>query len=337
MTDDVLLELRGVSVDFAVTRKVRLRALDDVSITVHRGRTLGIVGESGCGKSTLGRVSLGLVRPTAGEVRYAGTRIDRLDTRGFRPFRRRLQMVFQDPTTSLDPRMQIGASVAEPLAQFERQLGPGELRARAAAWLERVGLPATLQGRYPHELSGGQCQRAAVARALILAPELLVCDEPVSSLDVSVQAQIVRLLADLRAETGMSLVFISHNLAVVRLLSERVLVLYLGRVMEHAPREALFSAPLHPYTRALLESVPVADPAVERTRVRPALGSELPSPLDPPTGCVFRTRCPLAIDRCAAERPALERAADGHWVACHRWRDAGGVPPNDQAGSRYQG
>jgi len=325
MSKDALLALRGVGVDFPAGRRRKLRALDGVSLAIERGGALGIVGESGCGKSTLGRVVLGLVRPAQGEVLFAGTRIDNLNARAMRPFRRRLQMVFQDPFSSLDPRMQIRTSVVEPIAQLTAEPGAEPPAVRAAAALERVGLPAALHTRYPHELSGGQCQRAAIARALVVAPDLLVCDESLSALDVSVQAQIVRLLADVHAESGMSLLFISHNLAVVRLLCESVLVLYLGRMMEYAPREMLFGSPRHPYTRALLASVPVADPVIERARVRPVLGGELPSPLDPPSGCVFRTRCPLAVERCASERPVLENTADGHWVACHRWREAADV------------
>ena len=317
-----LLELERITVDFELGRRARLRALDEVTLHVDAGETLGVVGESGCGKSTLGRVVVGLVRPTSGTVTYAGTRIDCLPPREFRRWRKHLQIVFQDPFTSLDPRMTIAASVGEPLGSFGSGENAAAIEERTVAILERVGLGPSLLGRYPHELSGGQCQRAAIARALILQPDLVVCDEPVSALDVSVQAQIVRLLAELKTEFDLSLMFISHNLAVVRLLSERVLVLYLGRRMELAPRERLFTRPLHPYTRALLASVPVADPAVERARERPNIGGELPSPLSPPSGCVFRTRCPLAIDRCARERPRLEEVEPGHWVACHRWAEA---------------
>ncbi|HSN72829.1 MAG TPA: oligopeptide/dipeptide ABC transporter ATP-binding protein [Steroidobacteraceae bacterium] len=319
---EALLDLREISVEFPVGRRSRLRALDQVSVAVAARETLGVVGESGCGKSTLGRVIVGLNRPTAGEVHFQGVRLDALPAKEFRRWRRDLQIVFQDPFTSLDPRMTIAASVAEPLASFCPELGRAGIAARTAAMLERVGLGSSLHERYPHELSGGQCQRAAIARALILQPALVVCDEAVSALDVSVQAQIVRLLAELKRDMGVGLVFISHNLAVVRLLSERVLVLYLGRMMELAPRERLFAAALHPYTRALLASVPIPDPGREKAREQPVLGSELPSPLRPPSGCVFRTRCPLAIDRCADERPRFEEAAPGHWVACHRWRDA---------------
>jgi len=321
-----LLTVEDLVVRFPVTRGMFrapawLTAVDGVSLELDAGEALGIVGESGCGKSTLGRAILRLVRPSSGIVRFDGIRIDALSQRALRPLRRDLQVVFQDPVGSLNPRLTVGQIVAEPLVIAERAIGSDDVRRRVAEAMERVGLGAALANRYPHEFSGGQCQRIGIARAMITRPRLIVCDEPVSALDVSVQGQVVNLLADLQRDLGLAYLFISHNLAVVRHVAARVMVLYLGRVMEEAPRERLYSAPLHPYTRALLDAVPTADPGVERARSRATLGGDLPSPLDPPSGCVFRTRCPLAIARCAGERPSLEPAGQGHRVACHRWRD----------------
>jgi oligopeptide transport system ATP-binding protein len=328
-----LLEVKSLSVRYPVgggwlTRRW-LHAVQDVSFTLEARGTLGVVGESGCGKSTLGRALIGLVPLHAGEIRWRGERIDAFSPRSWRGLRRDLQIIFQDPLGSLDPRMTVGQSVAEPLQIFEAALGRAERRRRVGEALERVGLAASLADRYPHEFSGGQCQRIGIARAIILGPSLVVCDEPVSALDVSVQGQVVNLLRQLRDDLGLSYLFISHNLAVVRHISTAVMVMYLGRVMEIAPRDAIYQRPLHPYTRALLDAVPVADPAIERGRARLAAGGDLPSPLAPPSGCVFRTRCPLAESRCAATAPALEEAAPGHRIACHRWREwpAGLAPP----------
>jgi oligopeptide transport system ATP-binding protein len=318
-----LLELRELTVDFPAGRGAHLRALDSIDIRLAHGASLGVVGESGSGKSTLGRAVAGLIEPTGGEVRFEGERLAALSVSQRRSWRRRVQMVFQDPHSSFDPRMTIAASVAEPLASFEPSLNRPAIDARVSAMLARVGLAETIARRFPHELSGGQCQRAAIARALIAAPDLVVCDEALSSLDVSVQAQIVRLLDALRSELGVSLLVISHNLAIVRLLSDVVVVLYLGRIMEIATRDQLFETARHPYTMMLLASIPTVDPDRERAR-RTAPVTEAPSRLSPPTGCVFRTRCPIAIARCSEQRPELEIAGSDadHRVACHRWQEA---------------
>lgn len=324
------LTISRLSVQFAVQRgwferPVALRAVDDVSLELGAGEALGVVGESGSGKSTLARATLLLMRPTGGEVVWMGRSLQALPARELKPLRRELQIVFQDPLASLDPRMTIGEIVDEPLRVHRPELDL-EGRARAVAeMLGRVGIAPDLVNRYPHEFSGGQCQRIGIARAMILQPRLLVCDEPVSALDVSIQEQIVTLLADLKREYGLCILFVSHNLAVVRRLCERVLVLYLGRMMELAPSSRLYAHPLHPYTRDLLEAVPIADPDIQPARLTRVLGGEPPSPLDPPSGCVYRTRCPHAIDVCCKRVPVWEEAATSHWVACHRWRELGGM------------
>jgi oligopeptide transport system ATP-binding protein len=314
-----LLRVRDLAVEFATPRG-RLRAVDGVSFDLAPGESLGIVGESGCGKSTLGRAILRLVPRAAGTVEWRGRDLHGLSAGELRRARRDLQIVFQDPLASLDPRMTIGESVAEPLRVHEPGLGAGEVRARVEDMLAAVGLGGGLLNRYPHEFSGGQCQRVGIARAMILKPKLVVCDEPVSALDVSVQGQIVNLLLDLQRRHGMALVFISHNLAVVRHVCRRVLVMYLGRVMEVAPRDALYAAPRHPYTRLLLDAVPTADPVLERARP-PLAAGEVASPFAPPSGCVFRTRCPHALPRCADARPAPEPTGDDATAACLRWRE----------------
>jgi oligopeptide transport system ATP-binding protein len=314
-----LVSVSNLVVDYATPRG-RLRAVDGVGFELRAGETLGIVGESGCGKSTLGRALLRLVPAAAGTVTWLGRDLATLRREELRRARRDLQIVFQDPLASLDPRMTIGESIAEPLRVHEPRLSEDAVRARVAAMLADVGLAADLANRYPHEFSGGQCQRVGIARAMILQPRLVVCDEPVSALDVSVQGQIVNLLLDLQREHGTALVFISHNLAVVRRVCHRVLVMYLGRTMELATREDLYARPLHPYTRLLLDAVPVADPAIERHRQAMAAG-EVASPFAPPSGCVFRTRCAHAQPRCAEQRPPLETTGAGRSVACLRWRE----------------
>ncbi|HEX6143548.1 MAG TPA: oligopeptide/dipeptide ABC transporter ATP-binding protein [Geminicoccaceae bacterium] len=323
-----VLEVEDLRVHFEVPvggllRRTRLplRAVDGVSFTLREGETLGIVGESGCGKSTLGRAILRLIEPTAGRIVWLGQDLRALRPEAMRARRADLQIVFQDPLASLDPRMTIGDSIAEPLITHHPKLGKTEVRERVQEMMAITGLLPQMINRYPHEFSGGQCQRVGIARAMILAPRLIVCDEPVSALDVSIQAQIVNLLMRLQRDFGLALLFISHDLAVVRHISHRVLVLYLGKVMEVADRDTIYARPLHPYTRALLGAVPIPDPKLERQKERLPLEGELPSPLDPPSGCVFRTRCPFAREICAEAVPAREEAAGGHVVACHRWRE----------------
>jgi oligopeptide transport system ATP-binding protein len=325
---ETLLKVENLAVHFPIAvggvlrrRYVSLKAVDGVSFELHPGETLGIVGESGCGKSTLGRAVLRLIEPSAGRVVWLGDDLGALDPEALRRRRRAMQIVFQDPLASLNPRMTVGEIIAEPLITHEGHLARGEVKARVRDMLARTGLSPQMINRYPHEFSGGQCQRIGIARAMILAPKLIVCDEPVSALDVSIQAQIVNLLMRLQREFGLSLLFISHDLSVVRHVSHRILVLYLGRMMELADRDALYRAPKHPYTRALISAVPIPDPRLERQKPRIVLTGDLPSPLAPPSGCVFRTRCPLAIDLCAREVPRIEQIAPGHRVACHRWRE----------------
>ncbi len=323
-----LLAVENLRVHFPVAvggllrrRHLWLKAVDGVSFALAPGETLGVVGELGCGKSTLGRALLRLIEPTAGRVVWLGEDLAALDAEGLRRQRRAMQIVFQDPLAALDPRMTVGDIIAEPLSTHEPGLGRAAIRARVADMLARTGLAPQMINRYPHEFSGGQCQRIGVARAMILEPRLIVCDEPVSALDVSIQAQIINLLMRLQREFGLSLLFISHDLAVVRHISHRILVLYLGRTMEVAGRDTLYAAPRHPYTKALISAVPIPDPKLERRKQRLVLSGDLPSPLAPPSGCVFRTRCPLAIQRCTEEAPAIEEVGRGHQVACHRWRE----------------
>jgi peptide/nickel transport system ATP-binding protein len=299
-----------------------LRAVDGVSLELAAGEAVGVVGESGSGKSTLARAALQLIRAQSGSVVWFGRAVDGLSQSDLKPLRRDMQIIFQDPLASLDPHMTAGEIVGEPLQVHRPDLDRAARNAAVAEALARVRLDPVLAGRYPHELSGGQCQRIGIARAMVLQPRLLICDEPVSALDVTVQEQIVRLLVDLKRESGLAILFISHNLAVVRQLCERILVLYLGRMMELAPAAALYSRPLHPYTRELLESAPIPDPDLQPARLTRALLGEPPSPLSPPSGCVYRTRCPLAVDTCRERVPEWERAGGAaRWVACHRWKD----------------
>ncbi len=296
-----------------------LRAVDGVDLELRPGETLGVVGESGCGKSTLARAILRLVPPTAGRVCLLGQDLEELDKAALRDMRRELQVIFQDPLASLNPRMTVGDIVAEPLWTHAPELDRDTVRARVADVLERVGLSGRELNRYPHEFSGGQCQRIGIARALVLKPKLIICDEPVSALDVSIQAQIIDLLMDLQAEFGLALVFIAHDLAVVRHISHRVMVMYLGTIMEVAPRRELYDRPYHPYTRALISAVPIPDPDKERERYRDRelLPGDVPSPMDPPSGCRFRTRCRYVEQRCHDETPKLQPIGMS-WVACHR-------------------
>jgi peptide/nickel transport system ATP-binding protein len=324
--DGHALTISRLSVQFSVPQgwfapPAILRAVDDVSFELRAGEALGVVGESGSGKSTLARAALLLLRPTAGQVVWLGRSPSGLSARKLKPLRRELQIVFQDPLASLDPRMTIGEIVEEPLRVHRPELNADERTRGVAEMLSRVGISPDWVNRYPHEFSGGQCQRIGIARAMILRPRVLVCDEPVSALDVSIQGQIITLLVDLKREYGMSILFVSHNLAVVRRLCDRVLVLYLGRMMELASSAELYSRARHPYTQNLLEAVPIPDPEIQPSRLARVLGGEPPSPLNPPSGCVYRTRCPHVTDICRTGVPPWDDIGNGHQVACHRWRE----------------
>ena len=334
-----VVDVRDVKMHFPVQRTTFfgsrhevVHAVDGVSLTIDRGQTLGLVGESGCGKSTLGRVVAGLYRPTSGSVLFDGVDIGTLPSRDLRALRRRFQIVFQDPYMSLNPRMTVGSLIGEGLAIHD--IGkPSERAARVAELMDMVGLRRETVSRYPHEFSGGQRQRIAIARALAPDPELIVLDEPVSALDVSIQAQILRLLVDLQQRLGLTYLLIGHDLAVIGNMCQRVVVMYLGLVAETAEREGMFHAPLHPYTRALFSAAPIPDPVTERVRRRIPLEGEVPSPIHPPSGCRFHTRCPIAIDRCRVETPELravraESRRETDLVACHRAEEvAAGVLP----------
>jgi oligopeptide/dipeptide ABC transporter ATP-binding protein len=319
-----LLEVAHLTKHYAVRGGVfgrargEVHAVDDVSFAIAEGETLGLVGESGCGKTTLGKTVLRLVEPTEGTILWRGKRIDQLSAGAMRPYRRELQAVFQDPYASLNPRMRAADIVAEPIRNFEQATGT-QIDARVLSLFDRVGLRADGMARYPYEFSGGQRQRLGIARALASKPRLIVCDEPVSALDVSVQAQVINLLVDLQQEFGLSYLFVAHDLAVVEHISHRVAVMYLGRIVELAPTSALFGGPLHPYTEALLSAVPVPDPTARRKRL--ILAGDVPSPVELPSGCRFHTRCPYAFDRCRVEEPMLKEASPTHLVACHL-RDA---------------
>ena len=324
MTAQPLLKIEDLKVHFPMKRRSLfggerrwVKALDGVSFELAAGETLGIVGESGCGKSTLCRAVLRLVEPTGGRTVWLGKDFSELDGETLRLERRNMQIIFQDPLASLDPRMTVRQIIERPLLNFPNKENAEERRRQVGDLMELVGLNKAWMDRYPHEFSGGQCQRIGIARALILKPKLLVCDEPVSALDVSVQAQIINLLMKLQKQLGLSYLFISHNLSVVRHISHRVMVLYLGKVMEIAERDDFYRRPLHPYSQALISAVPLPDPKLERTKPRMRLQGDLPSPLNPPSGCPFRTRCPRATEICAAEMPPLRDFGVGHVAACH--------------------
>jgi oligopeptide transport system ATP-binding protein len=296
-----------------------LKAVDGVSFDVAAGECLGVVGESGCGKSTLGRAVLQLIKPTAGKVVWMGENLCDLPREAMRQKRSDLQLVFQDPLSSLNPRLTVAEIIREPLYAADPAMNRAEADQRIEEIMTAVGLRPEMRNRYPHEFSGGQCQRIAIARAMVLKPKLIICDEPVSALDVSIQAQIINLLRRLQKEYGLSLIFISHDLSVVRHLCHRVMVLYLGRMMELADRDSIFTTPLHPYTQALIAAVPIPDPAKERAKEHVILSGDLPSPMNPPSGCVFRTRCPKATPTCIKDVPVVEVLDDGRQIACHHW------------------
>jgi len=321
--NNILLRVENLVKYFPITRGIIIQrqigavhAVDDISFFIRRGETFGLVGESGCGKSTTGRTVLQLYRPTSGHVFFEDTDLTTLKPEKMRLMRRRMQMIFQDPYASLNPRMTVGEIVGEPLVVHEVAQGAA-VEERVDQLLSLVGLNPAFSNRYPHEFSGGQRQRIGVARALALQPALIVCDEPISALDVSIQAQVVNLLEDLQGQFGLTYLFIAHDLSMVRHISNRVAVMYLGIIVELANRDELYSHPLHPYTQALMSAVPVADPLVEEKRHRIILEGDVPSPVNPPSGCRFRTRCPLAREICAEKVPEWREVSPMHWVACH--------------------
>jgi oligopeptide transport system ATP-binding protein len=295
-----------------------LKAVNGVSFDLKAGETLGVVGESGCGKSTLARAILGLVRSSRGRVMWLGENLSVMEDEELRKKRKELQIVFQDPLASLNPRMTVGDIISEPLWTFFPKFARVQVEERVRGMMKMVGLLPNQINRYPHEFSGGQCQRIGIARALVLNPKLIICDEPVSALDVSIQAQIINLLKDLQRKLNLSLIFIAHDLSVVRHISDRVMVMYLGRTMEIAEQRALYRKPLHPYTSALVKAVPIPDPRLARARPDTGLTGDMPSPLNPPSGCVFHSRCPYKVKRCQFDVPPLRRMESGDWVACHR-------------------
>lgn len=320
---EVLVRVENLVKHFPITRGIIIQrqvgavhAVDGLTFDVYKGETLGLVGESGCGKSTTGRTILQLYRPTSGSVHFEGVDLVKLKGEDLRRMRRRMQMIFQDPYASLNPRMTVGEIIGEPLIIHNVARGR-EVQERVEHLLELVGLNPAYANRYPHEFSGGQRQRIGVARALALQPSFIVCDEPISALDVSIQAQVVNLLEDLQQEFGLTYLFIAHDLSMVRHISNRVAVMYLGVMVELASRDELYNHPLHPYTQALLSAVPIPDPAVEKKRKRIILQGDVPSPVNPPSGCRFRTRCPLAAEICKEVKPEWREVSPGHFVACH--------------------
>jgi oligopeptide transport system ATP-binding protein len=324
-----LLDVRDLVMHFPLTQGIifqkkvgAVQAVDGISLQVNPGETLGLVGESGCGKSTTGRAILQLYKPTAGEVIFKGKDLTKLSGGDMRKMRRHLQMIFQDPYASLNPRMTVGSIVSEPM-QIHNLVPKNERNQRVQELLQTVGLNPYFANRYPHEFSGGQRQRIGIARALAANPDFIVCDEPVSALDVSIQAQIVNLLEELQDQLGLTYLFIAHDLSVVRHISDRVAVMYLGKIVELADRNALYDDPLHPYTKALLSAVPIPDPVIEKQRERIILTGDVPSPINPPPGCHFHTRCPYVMDVCKQVDPILADQGEGHFVACHLYPGSG--------------
>ena len=322
---EILLDVKDLKMYFPVNSRgiiprhvADVKAVDGISFFVRRGETLGLVGESGCGKTTVGRSILQVYKVTAGEVNFEGSDLTKLKAGQMRRVRRRLQMIFQDPYSSLNPRMTAGSIIGEPMRIHKMAGSRGEYRDRVEELLRVVGLNPYMLNRYPHEFSGGQRQRIGIARSLAVRPSLIVCDEPVSALDVSIQAQIINLLEELQEQFDLTYLFIAHDLSVVRHISDRVAVMYLGKIVEIATREELYENPLHPYTKALLSAVPIPDPVIERQRERIVLTGDVPSPIRPPSGCRFHTRCPIAIDVCSEEDPEFRNVGADHWVACHR-------------------
>jgi oligopeptide transport system ATP-binding protein len=320
----VLVRVKDLRMYFPITQGIivqrhigDIKAVDGISFDIRKGETLGLVGESGCGKSTTGRAILQLYRPTAGEVHFGDQNLVTMKGEQLRRMRRRMQMIFQDPYASLNPRMTVGNIIGEPL-DVHNILAPRERRGRVQELLQIVGLNPYFVNRYPHEFSGGQRQRIGVARALAVQPDFIVCDEPISALDVSIQAQVINLLEELQVQFGLTYLFIAHDLSVVRHISNRVAVMYLGKIVELADRDTLYENPLHPYTQALLSAIPIPDPQVEDKRQRIILEGDVPSPANPPSGCHFRTRCRLKIDQCAEVEPDWRDVGGDHWVACHR-------------------
>ena len=322
---DILLEVKNLKMYFPVSSGMlfqrtvaHIKAVDDVSFFVKRGETLGLVGESGCGKTTTGRCILQLYKPTGGQVIFEGQNLMELSSRQMRAMRREMQVIFQDPYSSLNPRMTAGNIIGEPLVVHGLVHSKAEYRERVADLLQNVGLNPYMADRFPHEFSGGQRQRIGVARALSVAPKFIVADEPVSALDVSIQAQIINLLEDLQNQFNLTYLFIAHDLSVVRHISDRVGVMYLGHIVEMADRNEIYVNPIHPYTKALLSAVPIPDPVIDAQRERILLTGEVPSPLNPPSGCVFHPRCPIVIDECSQVFPELREVAPNHWAACIR-------------------
>jgi oligopeptide transport system ATP-binding protein len=325
--DGELLRVQNLKMYFPITQGIILqrqvgwvRAVDDISFTVKRGETLGLVGESGCGKSTTGRSILQLYKPTAGAVEFLGKDLTKINGSALRKMRREMQMIFQDPYASLNPRMTVGSIIGEPLEIHGLARGK-QKQERVQELLRIVGLNPYFANRYPHEFSGGQRQRIGIARALAVQPSFIVCDEPISALDVSIQAQVINLLEELQAQFNLTYLFIAHDLSVVRHISDRVAVMYVGKIVELTTRDLLYERPLHPYTKALLSAVPIPDPAIERKRQRIILTGDVPSPVNPPTGCRFHPRCPFAQDLCREKEPELLEVEPNHYAACHFWDD----------------